>query len=264
MRIVRSSFTVVLAILTVFSALAAFADDAAEKGRQVLDKHKTAVVTVKLVIKMKYSSAGGESQEREITTEATGVVIGADGLTLVSLSAVDPASVSEGMRMRSSDFSVESELSDAKIISDDGTEIDAREILRDRDLDLAFLRPVEKPKTPFKFVSLEDDAKPQILDQMIALNRLGKVNNRAYSVSIERIEAIVDKPRTFYIPGDNTSSAALGSPVFSLDGKIIGVGLLRTIKSDSDSMSMRDNMSIVILPAEDILEGAQQAPPFDE
>ncbi len=39
----------------------------------------------------------------------------------------------------------------------DGTEVPAKVILRDKDLDMAFVRPIEKPETPFAFVNIENE-----------------------------------------------------------------------------------------------------------
>jgi hypothetical protein len=62
----------------------------------------------------------------------------------------------------------------------------------------------------------------------------------------------------------------LGAPAFSLDGKVVGVFVLRAIaSSDPGSMmggmmnSMQDNLAGILLPAAQIVEGASQAPPFE-
>ena len=60
---------------------------------------------------------------------------------------------------------------------------------------------------------------------------------RAPAVSIGRIEAIVEKPRTFYLLGESMWAYSLGAPVFSLDGKLVGILFLRTAKSQADPMS---------------------------
>jgi hypothetical protein len=59
---------------------------------------------------------------------------------------------------------------------------------------------------------------------------------------------------------------SLGAPVFSLDGKLIGILFLRTAKSQADPMSgfMFSNLSQMgmmpaVLPASDITDGVKQA-----
>ena len=124
-----------------------------------------------------------------------------------------------------------------------------------------------KPSAPLKYVDIQNSGTPEVLDQVIALNRLGQVAGREYSASVERIETIVKRPRTLYIPGDDPTLTGLGSPVFTLDGKFVGVSLLRVVSSTSGGSVLggqRDNVLAVIVPASDIVEGAAQAPPFTE
>jgi S1-C subfamily serine protease len=261
---------VVVGGLTPFPARA---DDAAKSGREILAKCQQAVVTVKLAIKQSISM-GSHDQKSESKTETTGTVIDPSGLTVVSLTTTDPSSAvketyARAMAARGADmsqFKFESELSDVKIVLADGTEIPAEVVLRDKDLDLAYLRPSEKPAKPLSFVDLAQDAKTQMLDEVIVVNRLGRVANRVPAISIGRIEAIVDKPRTFYVLGQSMWGYALGSPVFSLDGKLIGILFLRSAKTQTDQASgfMFSNLSVygmmpIILPASDIVDGAKQA-----
>ncbi len=255
---------------TVFPAQA---EDAAKSGREILAKCQQAVVTVKLAIKQSMSM-GGHDSKSESKTETTGTVIDPSGLTVVSLATTDPGSAvkdsyTRAMAARGADmsqFKLESELSDVKIVLADGTEIPAEVVLRDKDLDLAYLRPSDKPAKPLPFVDLAQDAKVQILDEVIVVNRLSQVANRVPAVSIGRIEAIVDKPRTFYVLGQSMWGYALGSPVFSLNGKLVGILFLRSAKTQTEQSSgfMFSNLSVfgmmpIILPASDIVDGAKQA-----
>lgn len=249
------------------------ADDAAKAGRDVLAKSQGAVVTVKLAIKQSMSM-GGRDSKSESKTDTTGTVIDPSGLTVVSLATTDPGSMVKDAYARAiasrggdmSQFKFESELSDVKIVLADGTEIPADVVLRDKDLDLAYLRPSDKPAKPLPFIDLKRDAKAQILDEVIVVNRLNQAANRAPAISVGRIEAIVDKPRTFYLLGGSMWGYSLGAPVFSLDGKLVGILFLRSAKSQGDQSSgfMFSNlnqlgMMPIILPAADIVDGARQA-----
>ncbi len=251
--------------LCMASVSSAPADEVAVKGRQILETHKSAVVTILLVLNQKMTFPGRPSQENESKVEATGTVISPDGLTVVSLALTDPTSLMDIMRAGApgaSELSMETELRDAKILLEDGTEVPAEIILRDKDLDMAFVRPLEKPDTPFAYIDITDPGVPDYLDRVISLNRMGKVAGRVYSVSVERIDAIVRKPRTFFIPGKDTTNTGLGSPAFTVDGDFIGVFLIRAIKSTGGRSG--DNIMTVILPAIDIADAAEQAPPFEE
>ncbi len=272
----KHSASILLVALVAAGAMVSFraqADDLAKSGREILAKSQGAVVTVKLAIKQSVSM-GGRENKSETKTETTGTVIDPSGLTVVSLATTDPSSTVKEAYARAiaarggdmSQFKFDSELNDVKIVLADGTEIPAEVVLRDKDLDLAYLRPSDKPAKPLAFIDLGKDAKAQILDEVIVINRLSQAADRTPAVSIGRIEGIIEKPRTFYLLGQSMWGYSLGAPVFSTDGKLIGIVLLRSAKTqtDQDSGFIFSNlnqwgMMPVILPAGDIVDGAKQA-----
>lgn len=277
MLICRNSFGAAqkrwVSILISFFSVLEFchADELAEKGRAIYKQHQHAVVTVQLVLKSKFSVGGRGAESNESRQDVTGTLVDATGLTVLSLSATDPGQLLQAMLAGSSDedskFKMETELSDIKILLHDGTELPAEVVLRDRDLDLAFIRPKTKPAMALSVLDLSKSSKADILDQIITLNRLGNSAGRAYSASVERISAIVQRPRLFYVPDSSLSTTTLGSPAFALDGKVIGVFVMRSLKGKSGGgggfglMNLQsENMTGIILPAEDILKAAKQAP----
>lgn len=254
-------------ILCVFGSLACFsltgwADELAEKGRDVFKKHQRAVVTVQLVQKVTYSASGRAGESQEAKQDITGTVVDPSGLTVLALSSTDPT---EMIRRTYGDrVKIEVEVSDLKILLDDGAEIPAEIVLRDKDLDLAFIRPKVKPASPMESADLARSASAQVLDAIISLNRLGRAAGRAYSASVEHISAVVQKPRTFYIPDSSMTATSSGSPAFALDGNIVGVFVMRALSAGGSGGGMNnsrpDNVTAIILPAEDILKAAKQAP----
>ncbi|MDZ4861748.1 MAG: hypothetical protein SGI88_22465 [Candidatus Hydrogenedentes bacterium] len=247
------------------------ADELADKGRAVLEKSKASVVTIRIVVKQQISMPQFGSHEEEIKSEATGTVIDPSGLTVLSLNATDPTAMLEDMMSAGGreGFEMKSTISDLKILQDDGAEISAQIVLRDRDLDLAFLRPVEAPKEPLPALDLAQAVAPAMLDPIITLNRLGRVASREYAVSIERINAVVTRPRTFYVMGNDPSQTNLGSPALNVDGLPIGICVLRTVRGGDSGGSMgmfggQENMLAIIVPAADVLEVAKQAPQVGE
>ena len=231
-----------------------FASDITEKGRDVFNKARLAVVTIEVVVKA--SGPGGRSGESK--QDITGTVVDPSGLTVVALSACDPA---EMYRRVSQEYKVQTEVSDIKMLLDDGTELPAEIVLRDNDLDLAFLRPKTKPASPMTAVDLSKSGPAQVLDEVVTLNRLNKAASRAYAASIEHIAAVIQKPRTFYIPDATMSATSLGCPAFLPDGRILGVFVIRAVSSEGEGTSnYRQNLTSIILPAEDSVKGAKQAP----
>jgi S1-C subfamily serine protease len=244
-----------LATALTFLAATCRADDLADKGRDIFKKNQHAVVTVQIVLKVTGGGRGGSSENKQ---DLTGTVIDPSGLTVLALSAVDPT---ELYRRVSEDYNkIETQIDDLKILLDDGTEIPSEIVLRDKDLDLAFIRPKAKASAPMAALDLSKSSTVDVLEPIVALNRLNRAAGRAYSASAERIDAVIQKPRTFYIPESGASSASLGSPAFALNGNVIGIFVMRAVSGgESGGRNMRDNMTVILLPAEDILKGAKQA-----
>lgn len=262
-----------LAAFMAFAGGPALADELAEKGRAIFKANQHAVVTVQLVVKSKFSMGGMGGQANESRQDVTGTVLDPSGLVVLSLAATDPGqmiqSMMSGMSDDDSKFKMETELSDIKILLDDGSEIPAEVVLRDRDLDLAFVRPKAPPANPFIALDLAQNAKAGLLDQVITLNRLGNAAGRAYSASVERIAAIVERPRLFYVAENSLTMTALGCPAFTLDGKVLGVFVMRALKNHGGGgmgilSPQQANITAIIIPAEDILKAAKQAPPAGE
>ena len=110
-------------------------------------------------------------------------------------------------------------------------------------------------------VDLTKSSQAQVLDQVLALSRLNSAAGRACAASAERISAVIKRPRRFYIPETSPTTTTPGCPAFSLDGNIIGVFVTRAISlKGSGARNMRNSVTAIILPAEDILKAAKQAP----
>lgn len=247
----------------------AWADPKGDAARVVLDQNINAIVMVKMVIKGGMSIAGMGSNSRESKSEATGTIIDPSGLTIVPLSATDPfGSMGETMSslMEGSDasFSFKSELTDVKMVFEDGTEIPARIVLRDKDLDLAFIRPLEAREQPFKFIDLSNSDERKILDEVVLVDRMTSSADRVPFVVLSRIQSVIERPRKYYVIGD----ATLGAPIFTPEGKIVGVTLDRKSGGDSSRASALASLlgtsTQTVLPAEDIQEAAAQAPQIDQ
>ena len=259
----RKLFAVTIAALI---PMAAWAGEDEDKARALYEQHQKAVVTVQLVIKQKMSFAGMGDNDNESKAEITGTVISPEGLTVVALSETDPTAMFSNFMPdeMEGDFKMESSISDVKILLEDGKEIASGVVLRDKDLDLAFVRPKQKPEAPMPYIDFSQGGTAALLDRVVTINRLGKVANRTASLSLESIEAIVSKPRTFYFPGNSATLTGTGSPAFTLDGKPLGIFVTRTIGKGGGDFDPSRSHAGVILPVADIVEGASQVPPFGQ
>jgi len=247
-------------------------DELTEKGRAIFKQHQHSVVTVQIVVKSKFSMGGMGGQSNESRQDVTGTVVDASGLTVVSLSATDPSQMMQSMFSGMSDedmkFKMDTELSDLKILLEDGTEVPAEVVLRDKDKDLAFIRPKTKLSAPLPALDLTKSGTAEVLDQVIALNRLGNAAGRAYAASVERISAVVERPRLFYVPETSMTTTTLGAPAFTLDGKVLGLFVMRSLRGGGGGsggmlgmLSMQaQSMTAIIVPVGDILKAVKQVP----
>lgn len=262
-----------LALCLTFSLSRAWAHEDLDSAREIIGKWNDVVVTAKIITRMRVVVEGREMSKADNEIEAAATIIDPSGLAVLSNSSVDPARVYKEMLKQARSegdglpkFNVETEISDIKMLLPDGTELPAKIVMKDSDLDLAFIRPVTKLDKPVHALDLSKASKPNILDNIVILTRLGTVAGRTPSVSMHRIEAIIKKPRTFYVIDQDVFQGKLGAPVFSLDGKVAGIFLLRVAGSEQKGSFISNALGIntygmmpVILPSEEIAAIAKQA-----
>jgi hypothetical protein len=260
--------SIVAIVLTLVPARAQTDQRAA--AREVAKKWQAAIVNVRVVLKTRTSMAGRELQSSDETVEGIGTVIDPSGLLVMSLGVLNPGAMMTKMMGAmggggggDQKMEITSEPTDLKMRLPDGRDVPAKIVLRDADLDLAFIRPVSKLDKPLVAVNLADAATPAILDQVVVLSRLGRVGGWAAGAALHDIGAVIERPRTFFVLG--TPAASIGVPAFLPNGRIVGLLTLRQI--DAGRMGMMSMMGgteslgllPVILPAADVLEISKQA-----
>lgn len=244
------------AILLAGASIYSYAADAtAQIGRNIMAKHQNAVVTIELVLE-ESASYGGQSDKRESKLSATGTVIDPSGLVVTSLSEIDPMSAMPDFGDEGYKISVK--VTDAYIKMPDGDELPMNIVVRDKDLDLAFLKPKTAVKEKMPFVSLANPSSPLVLDKIVTLHKLGQIAGRQSAAVFDEIISVVTKPRKFFVVGGYT----LGGPAFTLDGRPVGIIVLRKNPkakySESASRSSFETLCIV-LPASTVMQAAEQA-----
>jgi S1-C subfamily serine protease len=241
------------------------AQDNRAAARELVKKWQDAVVNVRVVVKLRMSMKGREMRSSDDTVETVGTVIDAGGLTVVSLGSINPGGMMTKLMGAggAEGLEIASEPTDVKLRLPDGRELPATIVLRDEDLNIAFLRPASPPGKPFVAIDLADAGQPAMLDEVVVFGRMGRVGGWAPTAALRDIGGIIPRPRTFYVLSGDASG--VGTPAFLPNGKVVGVLTLRQIATERASplagMSGSEGLGLlaVILPAADVLEIAKQA-----
>jgi S1-C subfamily serine protease len=262
---------ILLSVFLLVPTVLAQSPDERSAARDIVKKWQEAVVNVRVVLKTRMSVGGREMNASEETVDGVATIIEPDGLAVMSLATLNPAGMMNrimgpGTGSAEERFQMTSEPTDLKIRLSDGREIPAKIVLRDEDLDLAFIRPTTKPDKPFTSLALGDEGKPQALDPVVLVSRLGRVGGWVPAATLQSIQAVIERPRTMYVvDGSDGMGGGIGTPVFMLNGKLAGLLVLRSMSGGRPGMfSMMGGseglgLLPVILPAGDIKEVAKQA-----
>lgn len=264
------SCIVLVACLFVWSDMV-WARDGKKAAEEILNKWQDAVITVKVVVNVRFVVEGRESDEMEEVIETIATVIDSSGLAVLSYSSVDPMRILGDFLKQMQNVpnvNIESDITDVKMFMADGQEIPATIVMRDNDLDLVFIRSMKKFEKPVSAIAMiKDTDELSVMDEVLILTRLGNMTGRIPSISLFRVEAVVKKPRFFYVIDEDAISGRLGAPVFSIDGKLVGLLVLNRRQAEEKKFSMSDlfggasRTGILpgILPADEIAAVAKQA-----
>jgi hypothetical protein len=256
------------------SAASAFAASGELKvqAKKILDTNQDAIVWLSVIVKQEITPEGDAASKipagalggaKDQKTETTGTIVDASGLIVASLGGISGAGMFDGQEidtpMGTIKLKTKTEIKEVKVIMPDGTEIPADLVMKDADIDLAFFKvrsdsPEAKDIT-FKAINLSDSASVGVLDDVIVLGRSGAEMSRQPQAYTTEVLGVVKKPREFI----SVQTLHTGIPVFTPDGKVVGISIIR---KPSGSLSMRSgavSMQPAVLPARDVLKVATQA-----
>ena len=245
-------FSPAAAVAVASVALQAAPETEAAAGRALMKRHADAIVGVELVVTVKMKMGEREAPPSERRIEVNGTVISPGGLTVTSLAGVDPQVQFDSLRaaqgsLRGVEF-VGAEFKEVKLRLADGKEVPARFVMKDADLDLAFMAPeTEEAGRVFPAVNLGEAAEGQVLGNYFFVARASKSLQRVPVVRATEVLGIVEKPRRFYLLTEQSP----GTPVFDPQGKVLGISLQHFANGRITGM--------VVLPAPDIADMAKQA-----
>lgn len=240
------------------AGLRAAANEDIALAKRLCDQYQDAVVWISAVAKISISSTSPLARnipDREQKFEALGTFVDGSGLLVTALSNIDPSAQVSGRTINTPQGSVTLDastiLKEVKIILPDGSEIPADVVMKDADLDLAFLRPKpdarEAKDVKFTYVDLKESGTAGLADQVVSLARADEILNRQPQVGRGQVVTVTKRPRQFL----RVNNATPGAPTFDMEGKLLGLGINR---------STRERGPItVVLPTADVLDIAEQA-----
>ena len=234
------------------SPLPAATEAEAAAGRALVKRYADAVVGVELVITVKLKMGDREIPPREQRVEINGTVISADGLTVTTLAGVDPQVQFDAIRSSSQGGRapelVGVDFKEVKLRLADGKEVPARFVLKDADLDLAFMAPdVPDPARQYAHVKLAEEAKGVLLGNYFYVARASKALQRVPIIRGSEVLGIVEKPRRLYL----MTEQSVGTPIFDPAGRVLGITLQHFAGGRA--------AGLVVRPAGDIADIARQA-----
>jgi S1-C subfamily serine protease len=254
MRIV-TALAIVAGLFGLAAVPAAQTPDERVAAREFVKKSGDAVVMVLATLKIR-ANVGGEEQTVDQQAQANGTILDPGGLAVLSLSTLEPDEMmarSLSARTRpGTRVDVSSAPSGIRMHLADGREIPSKLVLRDVDLDLAFIKPVEPLASPLTSISAPA-AKASLMDLLFVIQRTSEATGWSTAATFGSVQVVLDKPRPYYqLAMNGNGSQALGSPVFDPAGHFVGLVVMRT-------SGARGPNATGVLPAADILEVAKQA-----
>jgi len=200
---------------------------------------------LKISATMNGQPAGG--QERPIWSNAAVVD---EGLLVAAYQSLKPdVGASVGKRPG---LEITTELSELKLIDESGEEYDAKLVLHDEDLGLAFiaLDPAGERAGDFKAEALDlsKDVETQHLDELISIGRLPE--NMRFQAQVKKgvVTAIVERPRKLIHVADVGPS----TPIFDQAGDLVGFIVVPKAKQGAPAVS-------VLLPSKYVRSLVDQA-----
>ncbi|MCG8599112.1 MAG: serine protease [Verrucomicrobiales bacterium] len=229
-------FTLLFLITFSFSGLSLSQEDDAAKARELLEKYKASLVVITVKGKLIATTSGDPLPEREQQRRTLGVTIGDDGLVVVSNSAIDASLGLAGQqaKMESNVVTIKtakSEFTDVEISYGDSSLLHGKVVRQDPEADIAFIMPdsaeAKALNKTFSYVDLSQfAATAQEADKVVGLSRSSAVYGYMPTVVMGRVTGVYKGDRTFFVTDAGT---AQGIPVFTLEGKPVGLTVVRII-----------------------------------
>jgi hypothetical protein len=206
-------------------------------ARAVIVKRGDAIVIVLGTLKVRTIVDGREVQSEDQPLQVNATVLDARGLTVMSLSALDPGKLMTSVAGRSSGpgrptVEIKSDASALRMRLPDGHEVAATVVTRNEALDLAFIRPTAAVAAPLAFVD-GPSAKPGAMDLLVIVQRLSAFASWKTTASFAYVQAVLDQPRPSYLVAGSTGGP--GVAAFDPSGAFVGIMVMRATSPAASS-----------------------------
>ena len=193
-----------------------------EAVKAVYNAKKDSILTVKGNMKIKVSMNGKVVQSQDAPIASNGVAIGKN-LVLVAYATIKPKiKVPERPGL-----TIDTSLEEIKFINASGEEFDAKIVLHDEDLGLAFLALDPKGENATEssapVIDISKNVELEHLDEIISITRFGSQLRYATAIKTSKVSAVIKKPRKLYL----ATGASPGSSFFNEKGEFIGITIVK-------------------------------------
>lgn len=223
-----------------------------EVAAAVLGKHGDTVATVKMTVVHRTLVEKKEVHRSEHPIEVAGTVLSAEGLVVISASALDfLPGLSLDVPLKDEKLETEFERKQTRIRYADGREVAAQLLGRDAERDLAFLKPLVKRKG-LAYLSL-DKTHPRltVASPALVVYSLTRLLHRRPAVAIRAVSAVAEHKGKLAVL-DSSQLRLLGCPVFDGTGRPVGIATtLRPLQTPHAFLGNFENLEpdIVVMDA---------------
>ena len=235
-----------IAGLSLSAILPATAVDSTTK-REIYVANKSSVYGVKGTLKISATIQGQiKNQEAQIWSNATNI---SKGLLVVAYESISP---NVGGNMPN--ININKEIEGLKLVNATGEEFDAKLVLHDEDLGLAFIALDPKAENAANWkdhaIDISKDVELKHLDETINISRYASHFHYQSAVTVGTVSSTLEKPRKLY----QIVNSAMSAPSFNMAGEFVGI----TVSMPTTTQT-RQKSPPVTIPAKYIRKLLQQA-----
>ncbi len=208
--------------------------DSKAAARKVFQDYNSKVFGVKTLTRMEVEMQGRQVPGREVPAYGIGTVI-AEDMLVASYRTIKPSpNLQRLSAAQAQNISITTEVKEIKLIDASGEEFDAKLVLHDEDLDLAFIALDRNGDNAESWscepVNVNEDVELQHLDDAVFLSRAGESMRFQPSIRLGQVHTILKRPRKLY----STNRMVLSGAAFNLDGQYVGMGIRKKSSSGSE------------------------------